>query len=148
MAGEGLFYADANLGGGAFPILLNCYIHIEARSALAAVYIADNVRINNNAVIIVDKNQIYTGRNTLIGTEFTVYDSDFHDLNPSRRMGGVVKSASVYIDENVFIGSRVSVMKGVTIGANSVIANGSIVTRDVPSNCIAAGVPAKLIKRI
>ncbi|MCY1423806.1 Galactoside O-acetyltransferase [compost metagenome] len=49
------------------------------------------------------------------------------------------------IGTNVFIGANVTVLKGVTIGDNSVIANGSVVNRDIPANVIAGGVPAKVL---
>jgi maltose O-acetyltransferase len=134
-----------HLGVWPSPYLFSGYAHIEARTNTSSVHIADGVWINNNAVIIAERCRISIGKNTLIGTEFTVYDSDFHDLHPDRRLSGVAKTAPVTIGENVFIGSRVSVMKGVTIGDNSVIASGSVVTVAIPRNCIAAGVPARVV---
>ncbi len=99
-------------------------------------------------MIIAERSQISIGKNTLIGTEFTVYDSDFHDLHPERRMSVIVKTASVIIGEDVFIGSRVTILKGVTIGKNSVIASGAVVTGSIPENCIAAGVPARVVATV
>lgn len=84
----------------------------------------------------------------LIGTEFAVHDSDFLELYPERRMDGSHATSSVSIGANVFIGSRVTVLKGVTIGDNSVIANGSVVDKDVPTNVVVGGIPAKVIKKI
>ena len=52
------------------------------------------------------------------------------------------------ISENVFIGDNVTILKGVTIGVNSVIGNGSIVTKSIPDNVIAAGNPARVIRNI
>lgn len=137
-----------NLGVWPSPYYLNGYIHIEARDATASIKIEDGVWINNNAVIISERSCIGIGANTLIGTEFTVYDSDFHDLQPAHRMSGTHECASVSIGKNVFIGSRVMVMKGVVIGDNSVIASGAVVTHSVPANCIAGGVPAKVIRHL
>jgi maltose O-acetyltransferase len=97
-----------SLDVGPSPYYLNGYIHIEARNPEAEVIIGDGVFIKNNAVIIADRTRISIGKNTLIGTEFTVYDSDFHELHPERRMTGNHATASVSIGENVFIGSRVS----------------------------------------
>jgi maltose O-acetyltransferase len=134
------------LGVWPSPYYLNGYIHIEARDATASIKIEDGVWLNNNAVIIAERSSISIGANTLIGTEFTVYDSDFHDLQPERRMSGIHECSSVSIGENVFIGSRVMVMKGVVIGDNSVIASGAVVTHSVPANCIAGGVPAQVIR--
>nr|WP_207652455.1 DapH/DapD/GlmU-related protein [Clostridium beijerinckii] len=58
------------------------------------------------------------------------------------------KVASVNIGNNVWIGSVVTILKGVTIGDNSVIAANSVVTKDIPANSIAAGNPAKVVKNI
>lgn len=149
MTGQGrIKLGRCNLGVWPSPYYLNGYIHIEARDATANIEMEDGVWINNNAVIIAERSSIRIGANTLIGTEFTVYDSDFHDLHPERRMAGTHECASVNIGKNVFIGSRVMVMKGVDIGDNSVIASGSVVTKSVPANCIAGGVPARVIRSI
>jgi acetyltransferase-like isoleucine patch superfamily enzyme len=128
------------------PGYLNSYIHIEARHPEAEISIGDGVFINNNAVIIVDSAKIGIDKITLIGTEFTVYDSDFHGLHPERRMSGNHATASVTIGENIFIGSRVTVLKGVVIGDNSVISAESIISNNIPSYIIAGCLPAKIIK--
>lgn len=121
-------------------------IYIEARLQTAEVHIGNGVWLNNNAVIIAERSRISIGESTLIGTEFTVYDSDFHDLHLGRRLNGAGKTAPVLIGKNVFIGSRVTVLKGVTIGDNSVIASGAVVANSLPANCIAGGVPARVIR--
>jgi maltose O-acetyltransferase len=138
----------SNIGVWPSPFFFNGYAHIEARTPTARVSIGDGVWINNNAVIIAERSNITIGDQTLIGSEFTVYDTDFHDLHPSRRLSGSPATASVFIGKNVFIGSRVTVLKGVNIGENSVVANGAIVTSDVPANSIVAGVPAKVIGKV
>ncbi|MEN8134164.1 MAG: acyltransferase [Thermodesulfobacteriota bacterium] len=96
----------------ASPYYLNGDIHIEARDAAASIGIEDGIWINNNAVSIAERGSIRIGANTLIGTEFTVYDSDFHDLHPERRLAGAYECAPVKIGKNVFIESRVTVLKG------------------------------------
>lgn len=149
MTGRGrIKLGHCNLGVWPSPYYLNGYIHIEARDATANIEIEDGVWINNNAVIVAERSSIRIGANTLIGTEFTVYDSDFHDLHPDRRMAGTHECAPVNIGKNVFVGSRVMVMKGVDIGENTVIASGSVVTKSVPANCIAGGVPARVLRSI
>ena len=146
LLGEGKVYLGrCSLGFWPSPYFLNGYIHIEARLPSAEVKIEDGVSINNNAVIIAECCKISIGKNTLIGTEFTVYDSDFHDLHPERRMSGKAETAPVIIGDNVFIGSRVTVLKGAVIGNNTVIASGAVVTGIIPENCIAAGVPARVV---
>lgn len=148
MTGRGAFkLGRCNLGVWPSPYYLNGYIHLEAREATARIEIEDGVWINNNAVIIAERSSIRIGANTLIATEFTVYDSDFHDLHAHRRFAGTHECAPVNIGKNVFIGSRVMILKGVTIGDNAVIAAGSVVTKDVPSSSIVGGVPANIIKR-
>jgi len=134
-----------NLGVWPSPYFLSGYIHIEVREATATIEIEDGVWINNSAVIIAERSTIRIGANTLIGSEFTVYDSDFHDLHPERRLSGTHACIPVTIGQNVFIGSRVMVLKGVSVGENSVIASGAVVTRSVPANSIVAGVPARVI---
>ena len=137
-----------NLGVWPSPYYLNGYIHIEAREATASIEINHGVWINNNAVIISERSHIYIGANTLIGSEFTVFDSDFHDLHPERRQAGSHKCKPVFIGENVFIGARVTILKGVEIGNNAVIAAGSVVSSNVPENAIAAGVPARIVSYV
>lgn len=136
---------EMQLGCPGIPYRLSAYIYIEAREATACIEVEEGVWINNNTVIIAERSNIRTCANTLIGTEFTVYDSDFHDLHPQRRLAGTHECAPVNIGKNVFIGSRVTVLKGVTIGDNVVIAAGSLVTKDVPKSQIVGGVPAKVI---
>lgn len=136
------------LGVWPSPYYLSGYIHIEARGATARIEVEDGVWINNNAAIIAERSCIRIGANTLIGSEFTVYDSDFHDLHPDRRLAGTYECAPVNIGKNVFIGSRVTVLKGVTIGDNSIIAAGSVVTKDVAESTIVGGMPAKILKNL
>ena len=137
-----------NLGVWPSPYYLNGYIHIEARSPEAEIIIGNGVWINNNAVMIAERSRIEIGDNTLIGAELMIFDSNFHDLDPNRRMSGMHETATTLIGKNVFIGARVTVLKGVSVGENSVIASGSVVTRDVPKNSIVAGVPARVISEI
>ncbi len=140
-----IILGNCSLGVWPSPYFLNGYIHIEARSSGSKVIIGDGVYINNNAVIIADRSCITIDANTLIGPEFTVFDSDFHDLHPERRNSGTYECLPVTIGENVFIGSRVTVLKGVTIGKNSIVAAGSVLGMNVPENTIVGGVPAKII---
>lgn len=144
--GKGLisFGKNVNLGVIRSPFFYSGYGYIDVRNKDAKIHIDDNVWINNNFTIISEKD-IYIGKNCLIGCDFEVIDSDFHDLNPKSRNNGNVKKESVKIDENVFIGNSVKVLKGVTIGKNSVIANGSVITKNVSANSIYGGIPAKYL---
>lgn len=140
--------AKCDLGFWPSPYYLSGYIHLEARNATASIRIEEGVKINNNAVIVAERSSISIGADTLIGTEFTVYDSDFHELYPDRRLSGNHKCMPVNIGKNVFIGSRVIVLKGTCIGDNAVVAAGSVVTKNVPEGAVVAGNPAKIIRQI
>jgi acetyltransferase-like isoleucine patch superfamily enzyme len=82
-----------------------------------------------------------------IGTYCMIMDNNFHRLEPDRRTEPP-PSAPVQIGENVWLGGRVIVLPGVTIGDHSVVAAGSVVTRDVPERTVVAGVPARLVRDI
>ena len=69
-----------------------------------------------------------------------------HDIAPDKRH--LLHPAPIRIGSRVWIGAGVVITKGVTIGDNSIVAAGAVVTRDIPANVIAAGVPAKVIREI
>lgn len=113
--------------------------------------IGDNVGISQAALIA--HSNLTIGNNVKIGGGTYIYTSDFHSLNPLRRQDPLAdkknkKSSPVRICDNVFIGAHCIILKGVTIGENSIIGAGSVVTKSIPSNQIWAGNPAKFIKLI
>ena len=122
--------------------------YIDARSYNEKIVIEHDVMINNNVLLISDGAGITISKNTLIGTQCEIIDSDFHDLRIESRTTGQANTLPVFIGENVFIGSNVKIMKGVNIGKNSVIAIGSIVTKSIPENVVGGGVPARGIKNL
>ena len=146
--GKITFGKNVNLGVKPSPFLYIGYGYIEARKESSKIFIGDNVWINNNFVIISEGKGVEIKENTLIGANVEIIDSDFHDLHPNKRMGGVPKTAKVLIEKNVFIGNNVKILKGITIGRNSIIANGSVVTKSIPRNVIVGGNPAKVIRKI
>lgn len=93
-------------------------------------------------------NSINIGNNCVIGGGVKIWDSDFHSLNfiDRRKDEGNIISKPINIEEDVFIGASTIILKGVKIGARSIIGAGSVVTSEIPSDQIWAGVPAKLIK--
>lgn len=121
-----------------------------------------NIQIGNNVGIssacIWAKESINIGDNVLIGGDCIIMDTDAHSMDYKIRSSGEVnekgmsidglmaKSRPIVIENDVLIGTRCIVLKGVTIGARSVIGSGSIVTKSIPSDCIAAGNPCKVIK--
>ena len=87
------------------------------------------------------------GPHAIIGPYCNIVDSNYHSLDPVHRLNRP-ESAPVILHENVWLGARVLVLPGVTIGANSVIGAGSVVTHSIPSNVLAAGVPAVVIRNL
>ena len=146
--GKIIFGNNVIIGWDPSPFLYSGYGYIDARNYNAKIVIEDDVMINNNVVLISDGAGITISKNTLIGTQCEIIDSDFHDLRIESRTTAQANTLPVFIGENVFIGSNVKIMKGVNIGKNSVIANGSIVTKSIPENVVAGGVPARVIKNL
>jgi hypothetical protein len=87
----------------------------------------------------------------LLGANVRVYDTDFHPLEAAarrRKVVGAIRCAPVRIGRDVWIGADATVLKGVTIGARSVVAAGAVVTHDVPRDTLVAGVAARAIRMI
>lgn len=143
-----MFGKNVNLGVNPSPHFYSGYGYVDARKPHSKITIGDDVWINNNFMIASEGEGIEIGEKTLIGLNFEVVDSDFHDLHPDKRMSGTPKTAKVTIGKNVFIGNNVKILKGVIIGDNSVIANSSVVTKSIPANVIAGGYPCKVIKQL
>lgn len=119
----------------------------QLRSEEATISIGDNTIINNN-VSFVAKHLIEVGADCLIGSEVMIQDHDGHSVHPLRRRTSDGKPAKVHVGRNVWIGARAIILKGVTIGDDSVIGAASVVTKDVPAGVIVAGNPAQVIKQI
>jgi len=109
-----------------------------------------NTKIGKNVFInscchFQDNGGIEIGDKTMIGQNVTIVTLN-HDINPETRINATPKS--VKIGKNVWIGADCTILPGVTIGDNSVIGAGSVVTKDVADNVVVAGNPAKLIRGI
>jgi len=89
--------------------------------------------------------KIKIGKNVLIGANCTILDNDFHHSDPNKRALDDYPARSVFIEDNVFIGFNCLILKGVTIGENSVIGANSVVINSIPKNSIAVGNPCKVI---
>ena len=93
--------------------------------------------------------EITIGEHVMFGANSKVFDTDFHPIDwRQRRENGPAETAPVHIGDDVWLCTNVTVLKGVTIGARSVIAAGSVVTRDIPADCLAGGTPAKPIRNL
>lgn len=87
------------------------------------------------------------GARCSLGPHVMIMDNGFHRLEPDRR-DERPESKPVVLEENVWLGARVIVLPGVTIGAHSVVGAGSVVTRDIPPRSLAAGLPARVIRQL
>ncbi|WP_138754124.1 DapH/DapD/GlmU-related protein [Paenibacillus sinopodophylli] len=109
----------------------------------AELIVGDNVFFNYGLDIGCTQS-ILIGSNTIIGPMVNIIDTNFHPVDMEDQSRG----KSIVISDNVWVGRGAVILPGVTIGANSVIAAGSIVTRDIPSNVLAGGMPAKVIREL
>lgn len=113
----------------------------------AFLKIGDNVGISSSCIW--STKSIHIGNNVKIGADSLILDTDAHSLDYiERRTDDKRISAPICIEDDVFIGTRTIILKGVTIGARSIIGAGSVVTRSIPADCIAAGNPCKVIRYI
>ncbi len=89
------------------------------------------------------------GERCLIGADVVIADTDFHSIDPLQREAGwsAIASAPVEIGDDVFIGTRATILKGVHIGNGAVIGAGAVVTRSIPAGAVAAGNPAAILVR-
>lgn len=106
----------------------------------ARIIIGDHVEMSGCSIVCNDS--ITIGNNVLFGANCQIGDRDGHQDRYAS------KPAPIIIEDGVWLGMNVTVLKGVTIGKNSIIGANSLVTKDIPANCIAAGSPCKIIKEI
>jgi galactoside O-acetyltransferase len=110
------------------------------------VFIGDHFYANYN-LSLVDDYKIIIGNNVLIGPNVTIAVTG-HPVHPELRRHGEMYAFPVTIEDYVWIGSGAIICPGVTIGKNSVIGAGSVVTKDIPANVVAVGNPCKMIREI
>ena len=148
--GEGAIVLGHNVefGWPTSALFYSGYCHIEASAPESRIELGDGVQVNNNAFIKSEGPGIRIGARALLGCYVEIFDSDFHDLRPNRRRDGRPKMAPVELGEDVFVGDGAKILKGVSIGAHSVIGAGSVVTSAIPAGVIAAGNPARVIRAL
>jgi acetyltransferase-like isoleucine patch superfamily enzyme len=108
------------------------------------IHIGKNVFVNH-ACTFMDRGGITLEDEVLIGPKVNLITTN-HPINPSERRATI--SNPIVIKKRAWIGAAATIMPGVTIGENSVVAAGAVVTKDVPANSIVGGIPAKLIKNL
>jgi maltose O-acetyltransferase len=125
----------------------NGAILLQARDKDAWVKIGPDCAFSNNVSIVALK-AVEIDDHCLIGDFVSIMDSDFHAIAPDQRRHGPPQTEPVHLERNVWLASRVIVQKGVTIGANSIVTPNAVVTSSLPPNCIAGGVPARVIRTL
>jgi|ERR1035437_2610335 acetyltransferase-like isoleucine patch superfamily enzyme len=116
------------------------------------------VTLKKNSEIIIGNNtggsgitllaaiKIKIGNNVMIGAHSMIIDTDFHHTNPNKRHDNIdIPARPVIIEDNVFIGTNCMILKGITLGENSVIGANSVVINSIPKNSIAIGNPCKVV---
>ena len=109
--------------------------------------VVKNHRIPNHNLVILDGAKVIFGDNVFVGPNCGFYTAG-HPIDYERRNKGLEYAYPITVGSNVWFGGGVQVMPGVTIGDNVVIGAGSVVVKDIPSNCVAVGNPCKVIREI
>lgn len=110
------------------------------------IHIGSDFTGNHNLTIL-DIREVYIGDHVMIGPH-TLITTVSHPLSAQERREYHAWAKPVTIGNDVWIGGNVTILPGVTIGDNAVIGAGAVVTEDIPANCVAAGVPARVIREI
>lgn len=126
----------------------NCYIEPPFHSNWGGrnVHFGDCVYANFN-LTLVDDTHIYIGSNTMLAPNVVVATAG-HPIIPCLRVYGIQYNMPVHIGKNCWIGAGAIILPGITIGDNSVIGAGSVVSKDIPPNCVAVGNPCRVLREI
>lgn len=136
------FSARSKSRGNAIGVFQPVLITAWGQDAL--VEIGDDVRISGCSITA--EQHIKIGNRVMIGSGVLIMDTDAHPLDAeARRKNSAPKTAPILIEDDVFIGTRAIILKGVRIGQGAVVAAGAVVARDVPQGNIVGGNPAKII---
>jgi len=126
---------------------------LKSACIFESIELESKIIIGNNfsasGVVVIAKGCITIGNNVSVGANSCILDSDLHSIESlERRLGHVPKCEDIRIEDDVWIGMNVVILKGVTIGRESVIGANAVVTKNIPSRSVVAGNPAKIIKSI
>ena len=123
-------------------------IRLKTLGPSAAIVLEQGVELSGVSIAARSKT-IHVGAYTMIAPGCVLVDSDFHAPWPPERRHidpGYDRDAGIEIGDHVWIGMHCCLLKGVRIGRGSIVAAGSVVVRDLPENCLAAGVPARVVR--
>lgn len=126
----------------------DCYFEVPFRANWGGkhLFLGNRVYANTNLTLVDDGN-IFIGDCVMIGPNVTIATAG-HPISPAYRARGLQYNADVHIGNNAWLGAGVTVCPGVTIGENAVIGAGSVVTKDIPANAVAMGIPARVVRDI
>jgi len=169
--GEGLYLETAQifrLMRSRVPLAIHLGNHVSCYSGVSFALgergtctIGDFTLLNG--ALIMAEERVEIGSHCLISWNVGIADSDFHPINAAQRRVDAealapfyrdrpprppLRTAPVIIQDNVWIGMGAIILKGVTVGENSVIAAGAVVSKDVPANVVVAGNPAVIVKQL
>jgi len=125
----------------------NIYVHPPLHIDYGRhINIGENFYANMDCIFL-DVNYINIGNNVMFGPRVSLYTAG-HPIDPTIRNDQLEFGQAINIEDNVWIGGSATILPGVTVGKNSIVAAGAIVTKNVPPNTVVGGNPAKIIKHI
>ena len=143
-------------GDGINPICRNIRGCIHTDSVGSKITVGNHVGMSAPCIWV--KKSLTIGDHVKIGGNCLIFDTNTHQIDFLARRGQkpadksdistTVQSAPITIEDDVWIGANCIILKGVTIGARSIIGAGSVVTKSIPADCIAAGNPCRVIRRL
>jgi acetyltransferase-like isoleucine patch superfamily enzyme len=142
---------DVTLISASFATALGVNHAVVLRTLRSGAHIVIGDRVGISGGSICAAKLVEIGEESMLGANVTIADTDFHALHPQHRQGHSEPSigiADVIIGKRVFIGTNATVLKGVTIGNNTIVGAGSLVVKSLPPNIIAAGNPCRIIREL